>query len=67
MRDVTLTDATSKFSTYNYNDYLLKIQRELHSLNKVSHPYFIRCFLPSLVFVPSYLHFRLPYYLLNLF
>jgi len=51
MRDVTTKDAMSKFGTYNY--YLLKFQRELHFLNKVSHSYFLRCFLPSLEFVPS--------------
>jgi uncharacterized membrane protein len=53
MRDVTMTDAMSKFSTYNYNYYLLKILCKLHFLNKVSHPYFLRCFLPPLVFVAS--------------
>jgi hypothetical protein len=51
MRDVTITDAASKFITYNYNYYLLKIQRELHFLNKVARPYFLLCFLPPLVFV----------------
>jgi len=53
MREVTLTEAMSKFSTHNYNYYLLKIQRGLHSLNKVSHPYFLRCSLPPTVFLPS--------------
>ena len=53
MRDVTMTEATSKFSIYNYNNYFLKIKLELHFLNKVSRPYFLLCFLPSLVFFPS--------------